>query len=115
VAGLYTWLPRLRVLRRIEAIIREELVQRCTGAAHAVRAAGGLWQESIAGTPWPRHASHEGSVRRDFCLGPTHKKNTTDIVRNEIRATSSCPATCTVNLKFREIRPRSAMRARETS
>ena len=41
-AGIYTWLPLgLRVLRKVEAIIREETrSQRRAGSADAVRAAG---------------------------------------------------------------------------
>jgi prolyl-tRNA synthetase len=118
-AGMYTWLPLgLRVLRKIEAIIREELNR--SGAQEVLMPfvqPAELWLESQR---WDRMGPDMLRLKdrheRDFCLGPTHEEVITDIVRNEIKSYKQLPVNLyQINLKFRdEIRPRfGVLRARE--
>ncbi|MEL7043578.1 MAG: proline--tRNA ligase, partial [Pseudomonadota bacterium] len=118
-AGLYTWMPvGLRVLRRVERIVREEME-----AAGALELAmpmvqpGELWQESGR---WEQYGPELLRIRdrheRDFCLGPTHEEVITDIVRSEISSYRQLPLNLyQIQNKVRdEIRPRfGVMRARE--
>jgi prolyl-tRNA synthetase len=118
-AGIYTWLPLgLRVLRKVEQIIREELDR--SGAQEVMMPfvqPAELWQES---NRWekmgPEMLRLQDRHQRDFCLGPTHEEVITDIVRREVRSYKQLPCNLyQINLKFRdEIRPRfGVMRARE--
>jgi prolyl-tRNA synthetase len=118
-AGMYTWLPvGLRVLRKIERIIREELDR--SGAQELLMPfvqPAELWLESMR---WDRMGPDMLRLKdrheRDFCLGPTHEEVVTDIVRNEIKSYKQLPLNLyQINLKFRdEIRPRfGVLRARE--
>jgi prolyl-tRNA synthetase len=117
--GLYTWLPMgLRVLRKVEAIIREEMNN--SGAMEVlmpVAQPAELWQESGR---WEQYGAEllrfNDRHGRDFCLGPTHEEVITDLIRNEIKSYKQLPATFyQVQTKFRdEIRPRfGVMRSRE--
>ena len=117
--GLYTWLPMgLRVLRKVEAIIREEMDN--SGAMEVlmpVAQPAELWQESGR---WEQYGAEllrfNDRHGRDFCLGPTHEEVITDLIRNEIQSYKQLPATFyQVQTKFRdEIRPRfGVMRSRE--
>ncbi|HHZ87994.1 MAG TPA: proline--tRNA ligase [Chromatiales bacterium] len=118
-AGLYTWLPLgLRVLRKIEAIVREEMDQ--AGGLEVLMPAvqpAELWQESGR---WEQYGPELLRVRdrhdREFCIGPTHEEIITDLLRQEMRSYKQLPALYyQVQTKFRdEIRPRfGVMRARE--
>ncbi len=118
-AGLYSWLPLgLRVLRRVEAIVREEMDG--AGAQELLMPAvqpAELWQESGR---WEAMGEEmlrmQDRHRRDFCFGPTHEEVITDIVRNELRSYKQLPANFyQIQTKFRdERRPRfGVMRARE--
>jgi prolyl-tRNA synthetase len=118
-AGMYTWLPLgLRVLRKVEAIIREELNR--SGAQEVLMPfvqPAELWLES---NRWdqmgPDMLRLKDRHERDFCLGPTHEEVITDIVRKEVKSYKQLPLNLyQINLKFRdEIRPRfGVMRARE--
>ncbi len=118
-AGLYTWLPLgLRVLRKIEAVIREEMDR--AGAQELLMPAvqpAELWQESGRwdqyGPELLRLSDRHG---REFCFGPTHEEVITDLVRREIRSYRQLPTNFyQIQTKFRdEIRPRfGVMRARE--
>ena len=118
-AGIYTYLPLgLRVIRKVERIIREELNK--AGAQEVlmpIASPAELWQETgrwdIYGKELFRFKDrHE----RDFCLGPTHEEVITDLVRREIRSYRQLPANFyQIQTKFRdEIRPRfGLMRGRE--
>ena len=118
-AGLYTWLPLgLRVLRKIEAIAREEL--NASGAQEVLMPVvqpAELWRESgrweKMGVEMLRMTDrHE----RDFCLGPTHEEIVTDLFRREIHSYRQLPCNFyQIQTKFRdEVRPRfGVMRARE--
>ena len=118
-SGIYTWTPLgLRVLRKVEAIVRDELnkagyqevlmpaVQPCE-----------LWQETGR---WDKFGSQLLKIKdragREYCFGPTHEEVMTDFVRSEIRSYKQLPITFyQIQTKFRdEIRPRfGVMRSRE--
>ncbi len=118
-AGLYTWLPLgLRVLRKIENIVREEMDR--AGAQEVLMPAvqpAELWMESGR---WDQFGPELLRLRdrheRDFCVGPTHEEVITDIVRREVRSYRQLPLNLyQIQTKFRdEVRPRfGVMRARE--
>ena len=118
-AGIYTWLPLgLRVLRKVESIIREELNR--TGAQEVLMPVvqpAELWEETgrwnKMGPELLRINDRNG---RDFCLGPTHEEIITDLFRREIHSYRQLPCNFyQIQTKFRdEIRPRfGVMRARE--
>ena len=118
-AGLYTWLPLgLRVLRKVETIIREEMNR--AGAQEVLMPAvqpGELWQESGRWEQYgPELLRFTDRHQREFCIGPTHEEVITDLIRREIRSYRQLPANFyQIQTKFRdEIRPRfGVMRARE--
>jgi prolyl-tRNA synthetase len=118
-AGLYSWLPLgLRVLRKVEAIVREEMD--CAGALELLMPAvqpAELWMESGRWEQYgPELLRFNDRHQRGFCLGPTHEEVITDIARREIRSYKQLPVTYyQIQTKFRdEIRPRfGIMRARE--
>ncbi len=117
--GIYTWLPTgLRVVRKVEAIIREEMNR--AGAIElfmpAVQPAE-LWQESGR---WEKYGPELLRIKdrheRDFVIGPTHEEVITDVARREIRSYRQLPVHFyQIQTKFRdEIRPRfGVMRGRE--
>ncbi len=118
-AGIYTWLPLgLRVLRKVEAIIREEMDR--SGAQEVLMPTvqpAELWQESGR---WQQYGGEllrlKDRHQRDFCYAPTAEEVITDMVRREIRSYKQLPATFyQIQTKFRdEPRPRfGVMRARE--
>ena len=118
-SGLYSWLPLgLRVLRKVEAIVREEMDSaEAQEVLMPVVQPSELWQESGRweeyGGELLRIADRHG---RDFCLGPTHEEIITDLIRGEIRSYKQLPANFyQIQTKFRdETRPRfGVMRARE--
>jgi prolyl-tRNA synthetase len=88
-SGLYTWLPLgLRVLRKVEKIIREEM--NISGAQELMMPVvqpAELWQESGR---WQKMGSEMLRIQdrheRDFCLGPTHEEVITDIFRREVHS-----------------------------
>jgi prolyl-tRNA synthetase len=118
-SGIYTWMPLgLRVLRKVEAIVREEM-NRSGGIElfmPAVQPAE-LWQESGR---WEQYGPELLRLKdrhdRDFCFGPTHEEVVSDIVRREIKSYRQLPLNLyQIQTKFRdEIRPRfGVMRGRE--
>ena len=118
-AGVYMWSPLgLRVLRKVEAIIREEMNR--AGALEVFMPAvqpAELWQESGRWEKFgPELLRIKDRHQRDFCFGPTHEEVITDLVRNEIKSYKQLPINFyQIQTKFRdEIRPRfGVMRARE--
>ncbi|MFP4243511.1 MAG: proline--tRNA ligase [Ectothiorhodospira sp.] len=118
-SGLYTWMPLgLRVLRRVEAIVREEMNR--AGALELLMPAvqpAELWQESGRWDQYgPELLRLKDRHARDFCFGPTHEEVITDLVRREINSYRQLPLNLyQIQTKFRdEIRPRfGVMRARE--
>ncbi|HZC68879.1 MAG TPA: proline--tRNA ligase [Nitrospirales bacterium] len=118
-AGIYTYLPLgLRVIRKVERIIREELNK--AGAQEVlmpIASPAELWQETGR---WDYYGKElfrfKDRHERDFCLGPTHEEVITDLVRREVRSYRQLPANFyQIQSKFRdEIRPRfGLMRGRE--
>lgn len=118
-SGLYTWLPLgLRVLRKVEAIIRDELNR--SGAQEVLMPVvqpAELWQETGRWQKMgPEMLRMKDRHARDFCLGPTHEEVITDLFRREIRSYRQLPVNFyQIQTKFRdEVRPRfGVMRARE--
>ncbi len=118
-AGLYSWQPLgLRVLRRAEAIVREEMDR--AGALELLMPAvqpAELWQESGRWEQYgPELLRFRDRHNREFCIGPTHEEIITDLVRREVRSYKQLPLNYyQIQTKFRdEIRPRfGIMRARE--
>ena len=118
-AGIYSWLPLgLRVLRKVEAIVREEMER--AGALELLMPAvqpAELWEESGRWEQYgPELLRFHDRHQREFCFGPTHEEIITDIVRREIRSYKQLPVNYyQIQTKFRdEIRPRfGVMRARE--
>jgi len=118
-AGIYTYLPLgLRVLRKIEAIVREEMNR--AGAQEVlmpIASPAELWRETGR---WDFYGKElfrfKDRHERDFCLGPTHEEVITDLIRREVRSYRQLPLNCyQIQTKFRdEIRPRfGLMRGRE--
>jgi prolyl-tRNA synthetase len=118
-SGLYTWMPLgLRVLRKVEAIVREEMNR--AGALELLMPAvqpAELWQESGRWDKFgPSMLRIKDRHQRDFCFGPTHEEVITDIARKEVHSYRQLPLNFyQIQTKFRdEIRPRfGVMRARE--
>ena len=117
--GIYTWMPLgLRVLRKTEAIVREEM--NAAGAIELVMPAvqpAELWRESGRWEQYgPELLRLKDRHQRDFCFGPTHEEVVSDIVRQEVKSYRQLPLNLyQIQTKFRdEIRPRfGVMRARE--
>ncbi|MBB6342095.1 prolyl-tRNA synthetase [Pseudomonas fluvialis] len=118
-SGLYTWLPMgLRVLRKVEAIVREEM--NAAGALEVLMPLvqpAELWQESGR---WEQYGPELLRLKdrhgREFCAGPTHEEVITDLARNELNSYKQLPMNLyQIQTKFRdEIRPRfGLMRGRE--
>lgn len=118
-AGIYTYLPLgLRVIRKIEQIIREEMNR--AGAQELlmpIASPAELWKETAR---WDYYGKElvrfKDRHERDFCLGPTHEEVITDLFRREVRSYRQLPLNFyQIQTKFRdEIRPRfGLMRGRE--
>ena len=118
-AGIYTYMPLgLRSIRRIEAIIREEMNR--AGALELLMPfvqPAELWVESGR---WEKYGPELLRMKdrhdRDFVLQPTSEEVVTDIARQEIRSYRQLPVNFYhIQTKFRdERRPRfGVMRGRE--
>jgi len=118
-AGIYSFLPLgLRVLRRIEQIIREEMDR--SGALEVLLPAllpaeyyreTGRWD--LYGETLFRLKDRKGG---DYHLGPTHEEIITDLARHEIKSYRELPRTLyQIQAKYRdEPRPRAGLlRGRE--
>ncbi len=118
-SGVYTWMPLgLRVLRKVEMIIREEMNR--GGAIELLMPAvqpAELWHESRRWEQYgPELLRIKDRHQRDFCFGPTHEEVVSDVVRREIKSYRQLPLNFyQIQTKFRdEIRPRfGVMRGRE--
>jgi prolyl-tRNA synthetase len=118
-SGIYTWSPLgLRVLRKVEAIVREEMNR--AGAIELLMPAiqpRELWDQTGR---WEKFGGQLLKINdrkgADYCYGPTHEEVITDFARNELASYKQLPVTFfQIQSKFRdEIRPRfGVMRARE--
>ena len=118
-AGIYTYLPLgLRVIRKIEHIIRQEMNR--AGAQEVlmpIASPAELWQETGRWSFYGKELFRfKDRHEREFCLGPTHEEVITDLIRREVRSYRQLPLNCyQIQTKFRdEIRPRfGLMRGRE--
>lgn len=117
--GIYSYLPlALRVLKKIETIVREEMDQ--AGAQELLMPIvqpAEMWQESRR---WDVYGAEMFRLNdrhnRNFCLGPTHEEMVTTLIRADIRSYRQLPLNVyQIQNKFRdERRPRfGLMRGRE--
>jgi prolyl-tRNA synthetase len=118
-AGLYTWTPLgYRVLRKVEAIVREEMNK--AGGLEMLMPSiqpRELWEETGR---WQKFGAQLLKIKdrkeQDYVYGPTHEEVVTDWARSELRSYKQLPLNVyQIQTKFRdEIRPRfGIMRARE--
>jgi prolyl-tRNA synthetase len=118
-AGLYSWTPLgLRVLRKVEAVVREEMNK--AGAVEMLMPTvqpRELWEETGR---WQKFGGQLLKIKdrkeAEFCYAPTAEEVITDFARNELRSYKQLPLNFyQIQTKFRdEIRPRfGVMRARE--
>src|SRR5256885_923438 len=118
-AGIYTWLPLgLRVLRKVEAIVREEMNR--AGAIELsmpVVQPAELWQESGRWQAYgPELLRFKDRHEREFVIQPTSEEVVTDLARSELKSYRRLPLHFyQIQTKFRdERRPRfGIMRGRE--
>ena len=118
-AGIYSWLPLgLKVLRKIEAIVREE--QDRAGAIELLMPtiqSADLWRESGRYNDYGEEMLRiVDRHKRDMLYGPTNEELITDIFRTTVKSYRDLPKNLYhIQWKFRdEIRPRfGVMRGRE--
>jgi prolyl-tRNA synthetase len=118
-AGIYSYMPMgLRVIRKVEAIIREEM--NAAGAIELLMPVvqpAELWQESGRFQAYgPELLRVKDRHQRDFVVQPTSEEVITDIARQELRSYRQLPRNFYhIQTKFRdERRPRfGLMRGRE--
>lgn len=118
-AGIYTWLPLgLRVLKKIEAIIREE--QNRAGAQEVLMPtiqSAELWRESGRYDDYGKEMLRiQDRHEREMLYGPTNEELITDVFRRFVKTYRDLPKNLyQIQWKFRdEIRPRfGIMRGRE--
>ena len=118
-AGIYNYMPLgLRVIRKVEGIIREEMVR--AGAVELLMPVvqpAELWQETGRFQAYgPELMRVKDRHERDFIIQPTSEEVITDIARQELRSYKQLPRNFFhIQTKFRdERRPRfGVMRGRE--
>lgn len=118
-AGIYSYMPMgLRVIRKVEAIIREEMNR--AGAVELLMPVvqpAELWQETGRfQSMGPELLRVKDRHERDFVIQPTSEEVMTDIARQELRSYKQLPKNFYhIQTKFRdERRPRfGLMRGRE--
>jgi len=118
-SGIYNYLPLgLRVIRKIEDIIREEMTRE--GVAELLMPGtipAELWKESGR---WDYYGDEllrlKDRKQNEFCLGPTHEEVVVDVARRSVKSYKQLPTSLyQFQSKFRdERRPRfGLMRGRE--
>ncbi len=118
-AGIYEILPAgWKVIRKIEGIVRKEMER--SGAQElqlTVLNPAELWKETGR---WETYGNELFRLKdrngREYCLGPTHEEEITDLVRSYIKSYRQLPLILyQIQVKFRdEKRPRFGLiRARE--
>jgi prolyl-tRNA synthetase len=118
-AGIYSWLPLgLRVLKRVEQIVREEMdAAGCLEILMPAIQPGELWQESGRYDDYGKEMLRFTDRHdRAMLYGPTHEEVVTDIFRRSVKSYRDLPINLyQIQWKFRdEIRPRfGVMRGRE--
>jgi len=118
-SGLYTWAPfGLKVLRKVEAVIREEM-NRAGGIELLMPTVqpAELWEESGR---WKQYGPELLRIKdrkgTEFCFGPTHEEIIVEYARKELKSYKELPINFyQIQTKFRdEVRPRfGVMRSRE--
>lgn len=110
-SGVYTYMPlALRVLQKIQAIIREEMNR--AGAQELMMPAlqpAEIWQQSGRWEAYgPELVRLNDRHNRSFALGPTHEEVITTIVRDDVNSYKKLPLNLyQLQTKFRdEVRPR---------
>src|SRR5207245_8640859 len=93
-AGIYTYLPLgLRVIRKVEQIIREEMNR--AGAQELlmpIASPAELWRETDRWNFYGKELLRfKDRHEREFCLGPTHEEVITDLFRREVRSYRQMP------------------------
>lgn len=119
VSGVFLYMPLgLRVLKKIENIIREEMDN--SGSLEILCSAiqpKELWEESGRWQKYgPELMRFKDRHEREFCLGPTHEEVFTSVVRDLVKSSKSLPLNIyQIQTKYRdELRPRfGLMRSRE--
>ena len=118
-AGIYAWLPLgLRVLRRIEAIVREEQDRiGCQELLMPTIQPADLWRESGRYDAYgPEMLRIRDRGDRELLYGPTNEEQISEIFRGSVRSYRQLPKLLYhIQWKFRdEVRPRfGVMRGRE--
>ncbi len=118
-AGIYNWLPMgLRVLRKIEQIVREEQDRAgCQEVLMPTIQPAELWQKSGRYDDYGKEMLRiKDRHDRDMLYGPTNEEAITDIVKHECQSYKDMPKMLYhIQWKFRdEVRPRfGIMRGRE--
>ena len=97
-AGIYTWLPLgLRVLRKIERIVREE--QDAAGCQELLMPTiqpADLWRESGRYDDYGKEMLRITDRHdRDMLYGPTNEELLTDVSATRSAATATCPSCST--------------------
>jgi prolyl-tRNA synthetase len=118
-AGIYSWLPLgLRVLKKIEAIVREE--QDRSGAIEMLMPTlqqADIWRESGRYDAYgPEMLRFKDRHEREMLYGPTNEELITQIFRDAVKSYRELPRNLYhIQWKFRdEVRPRfGVMRGRE--
>lgn len=113
-AGIYSYMPMgYRTIRKIEAIVREEMdAKGAQEISTSILQPGELWEESGR---WDAYGPEMWRVNdrngRGFCLGPTAEEVFTDIIRNDLTSYRQLPMMLyQITDKFRdEARPRFGM------
>ena len=118
-AGIYTWLPLgLRVLRKIEHIIREQMdAAQCQEVLMPTIQSAELWQKSGRLDSYGKEMlKFKDRHERELLYGPTNEELITEVFSQHIKSYRDLPKNLyQIQWKFRdEIRPRfGVMRGRE--
>ncbi|MGH2759938.1 MAG: proline--tRNA ligase [Actinomycetota bacterium] len=94
-AGIYAWLPLgLRVLKRVEQIIREEMnAQGAVEVLMPLLQPGELWKKTGRWDDFgPVLYRIKDRSERDFCLAPTHEEMITTLAASELPSYRDLPS-----------------------
>ncbi len=106
----------LRVIRKIEAIVRKEMNKYATEILMPMVQPRELWDETNRWSQMSELLKFKNRADQWFCLGGTHEEVVTDVVRTDVKSYRDLPKFLyQIQTKYRdEIRPRyGLMRARE--
>lgn len=106
----------LRVIRKVEAIVRKEMNKYATEILMPMVQPRELWDETNRWSQMSELLKFKNRADQWFCLGGTHEEVVTDVVRTDVKSYRDLPKFLyQIQTKYRdEIRPRyGLMRARE--